>query len=316
MAAFVTRTLDQSLKRGSRRAALDQWWTANDTSWMTKRGFISGSSGFAKSDGKHLWAIDSSGLKRIDPADDTETLYGGMNSVTAVLIAMGRVFATGNINGSYVLYQVDPTLVPGSPGSVTVVATGLGSQPRSLAFDGKKIWTANQGSSVSLIDPANNFSVTTRPLGIQPSGILFDGGNIWVTDGGNGNLIKMDAFGFVVQTVVLGGDAGFPTFDGTNIWVPDQSTGKVNVVRASTGAQMATLQLNGAHNFLAAAFDGERVAVTDLSGYVQLWRATDLTHLESVQIDDPRTPLGICSDGTRFWVSMRSDNNGGYLLSF
>src|SRR5215471_6315317 len=27
MAAFVTRTLDQSLLRGSRRAALNQWWT-------------------------------------------------------------------------------------------------------------------------------------------------------------------------------------------------------------------------------------------------------------------------------------------------
>src|ERR1041384_5805665 len=29
MAAFVTRTLDQSLRRGSRRAALNQWWTPN-----------------------------------------------------------------------------------------------------------------------------------------------------------------------------------------------------------------------------------------------------------------------------------------------
>src|SRR6266404_3073624 len=27
MAAFVSRTLDQSLKRGSQRAALGQWWT-------------------------------------------------------------------------------------------------------------------------------------------------------------------------------------------------------------------------------------------------------------------------------------------------
>src|SRR6185295_8206178 len=27
MAAFITRTLDQSLKRGSRRAVLDQYWT-------------------------------------------------------------------------------------------------------------------------------------------------------------------------------------------------------------------------------------------------------------------------------------------------
>src|SRR6266850_1875848 len=30
MAAFVTRTLDQSLKRGNRRAALQQWWTPTD----------------------------------------------------------------------------------------------------------------------------------------------------------------------------------------------------------------------------------------------------------------------------------------------
>jgi hypothetical protein len=28
MAAFITRTLDQSLKRGSQRAALGQWWNA------------------------------------------------------------------------------------------------------------------------------------------------------------------------------------------------------------------------------------------------------------------------------------------------
>src|SRR6185369_8657775 len=29
MAAFVTRTLDQSLLRGSRRAALNQWWNSS-----------------------------------------------------------------------------------------------------------------------------------------------------------------------------------------------------------------------------------------------------------------------------------------------
>src|SRR5436853_5127525 len=27
MAAFITRTMDQSLRRGARRAALNQWWT-------------------------------------------------------------------------------------------------------------------------------------------------------------------------------------------------------------------------------------------------------------------------------------------------
>ena len=37
MAAFVTRTLDQSLKRGNPRAALGEWWT-NQTTRRTRLG--------------------------------------------------------------------------------------------------------------------------------------------------------------------------------------------------------------------------------------------------------------------------------------
>src|SRR6185295_3640343 len=32
MAAFITRTMDQSLRRGNRRAALQQWWQPNTDS--------------------------------------------------------------------------------------------------------------------------------------------------------------------------------------------------------------------------------------------------------------------------------------------
>src|SRR5436190_2497603 len=53
MAAFVTRTLDQSLKRGSRRAALDQWWVPKDQSDARTRGFLEGTGlNYIKSDGK------------------------------------------------------------------------------------------------------------------------------------------------------------------------------------------------------------------------------------------------------------------------
>src|SRR5947207_15377024 len=34
MAAFITRTMDQSVKRGSKRAALDQLWTTQDSSTL------------------------------------------------------------------------------------------------------------------------------------------------------------------------------------------------------------------------------------------------------------------------------------------
>jgi YVTN family beta-propeller protein len=316
MAAFVSRTLDQSVKRGSKRAALDQWWLAKDEYSVIIRGSgIGGNFNYSKSDGKDIWVAAGSGIVRIDPVTDTQSNYLAQNTISPILIARGYVYAVGQTAQDYVLYQINPRLAPGVPGAVTIVTTNLGSQPRALAFDGKNIWSANQGGSVSLIDPANNFSVTTIPLGIQPTGILFDGNNMWVTDGGNGNLLKMDKFGFVIQTVVLGGDIAFPTFDGTNIWAPDPSAGKVYIVRASNGVLLATRQLNGAHNFLAAAFDGERVAVTDTTGYVHLWRATDFTYLGNVKTGELRTPRGICSDGTRFWVNMGSDSSG-YLLGF
>src|SRR5687768_12280072 len=35
MAAFTTRTLDQSLKRGSQRAVAKKWWTPQDANSMT-----------------------------------------------------------------------------------------------------------------------------------------------------------------------------------------------------------------------------------------------------------------------------------------
>jgi YVTN family beta-propeller protein len=313
MAAFVTRTLDQSLKRGSRRAALDQWWYAKDDSAARTRGILEGESlNYIKSDGKDLWTVSANGLSRIDPVTGNDTSYGVFNFPRGVLIAMGSVFVAAGSD----LFRINPKLSPNAIGAVTKVTSNLGVQPLSLAFDGKNIWTANQGGSVSIIDPANNFSVTTKPLGVQPVGILFDGKNIWVTDGGNGNLIKLDSFGFVVQTVVLGGDAAFPIFDGTNIWVPDPTAGKVYVVRAATGTLLATPQLNGAHNFITAAFDGERVAVTDTTGYIHLWNATNLSYLGNCEILDSRIPFGICSDGTGFWVTMKSDNNSGQILGF
>ncbi len=58
MAAFITRTMDQSLKRGSRRAALDQFWTpANENDiGLTTVGSVPR---LVKSDGADLWVANS-----------------------------------------------------------------------------------------------------------------------------------------------------------------------------------------------------------------------------------------------------------------
>jgi hypothetical protein len=63
---------------------------------------------------------------------------------------------------------------------------------------------------------------------------------------------------------------------------------------------------------MQAAFDGERVLVTNFGGdSVSLWKAADLTPMGTFPI--PARPYGVCSDGTKFWVSLRDSNQ---IVSF
>src|SRR5262249_10886094 len=103
MAAFITRTQDSALRRGSKRAALRQFWptTPNYASASGGLGTPSVGSGplAVESDGADLWVanINSNTVSRVRASDgkllDTWT---GATQANAVLVAMGRVFVTGN----------------------------------------------------------------------------------------------------------------------------------------------------------------------------------------------------------------------------
>jgi hypothetical protein len=314
MAAFTTRTLDQSLKRGSRRAALKQFWTPTSTDGLgiTTLG-LTDFPFLVESDGTDLWVANSgSGTVSRVRASDGKLLetWTGANFASGVLIAKGKVFVTG-INAPGTLYQIDPTQ---AAGAVTTITTSIDDSPQGIAFDGSRIWTANIFGSVSIIT-LNPLSITTVPIGIGYSaGILYDGANMWVANGrpGTGKLLKLDSNGSIIQTVDVGSGPNFPVFDGTNIWVPNFASNTVTVVRASTGAVVATLTGNGLSAPQTAAFDGERILVANTDGSsVSLWKATDLSPLGSVSLGS--TPVGTCSDGLNFWITLR---NPGKLVRF
>jgi hypothetical protein len=155
MAAFVTRTLDQSLKRGSRRAALKQFWTPTsaDSLGLTT---VGNSPVFIASDGADLWVSkpSSSTVARVRASDGKllET-WTGAGQPWGVLVAKGLIFVAGQ-NGQ--LYQIDPTQ---PVGAVTTLTSALGDTPRGISFDGARVWTANFGGSVSI--------VTLNPLSIK-----------------------------------------------------------------------------------------------------------------------------------------------------
>jgi len=311
-AAFVTRTLDASLYRGSRRAALGQWWNSMPHFdlglWITSVGVEPGQ---IASDGADVWTANGGDatVSRVR-ASDGKLLDSWTGAIGAggIVVAMGRIFITGK-NSPGTLYMVDPTQ---PAGAVTTVANTLDNVPIGLTFDGQKFWTASSlfGHSVSIVTPGPTlpWPVTIVSAGfINLTGILFDGNNIWVADVGDSSLKRLNASGQILQTIPVGASPWFPTFDGHNIWVPVFGDNSVVVVRASDGVILKTFSdANGDRNGLSsprsAAFDGRRVLVTNQDGSLSLFEASSLNPILTVPTGLD-IPYGACSDGVNFWVS-------------
>ena len=167
------------------------------------------------------------------------------------------------------------------------------------------MWTANSAGSISRVRLSDNNVATFTSGFSQPVGITYDGAFLWVTNQGNDTLTKVNpANGAVAQTVGVGNSPSHPVFDGNNIWVPNFGSDSVTVVRASDGTVLGTFTGNGLAGPRAAAFDGERILITNTEGGVSLWKATDLTPLGTVSVGTGTSPYGACSDGLNFWISL------------
>jgi hypothetical protein len=308
MAAFTTRTLDQSLKRGSRKAVTKKWWTPEDANSLTLTN-VGDDPEQVEFDGTDLWVTNNSTdtVMRIRPSDGKliET-WTGATEAWGIVAAMGKIFITASRSPGR-LYMIDPTQ---PAGAVTTLTSSLGNTPQGIAFDGSRIWTTNVSlpGSVSIVS-FNPTTVTTVSTGfVQPKGILYDGSNIWVTDQSANTLLKLNSDGSIAQSVNVTPSPHFPVFDGTNIWVPGASVTVVRVKDAegnplASAFVLATLTGNG----VAAAFDGERILVTNFGGHsVSLWKAADLTPLGSFPTGANTTPLGACSDGLNFWITLEA----------
>jgi hypothetical protein len=320
MAAFISRTMDQSLKRGSQRAVAKKWWTPQDANSLTLTTVGSGPI-LTAFDGTDVWVahLASNNVMRVRPSDgkvlDTWT---GANSAVGVLAAMGKIFVTGQggTGNPGRLYMIDPAQ---PAGTVTTLTSNLGEAPEGIAFDGSRIWTANAGGSVSIIS-LNPTTVTTVTTGFNAlGGALFDGANIWVA--ALNGLHKLNSDGSIAQTIT-GPGRQYPVFDGINIWAPNQSANTMTVVRVKDASGnpltnafvLATLTGNGLTSPVSAAFDGERILVTNLTGNsVSLWKAADLTPLGSFPTGPSTVPIGACSDGLNFWITFQ---NAGKLARF
>ncbi len=312
LAALLARSASGAGRaQGSRRAALDQFWTTK-VALDFSVGFLGSNNLFprrCKADGADIWVTHpADGRVSRVRASDNRVLeaWTGASAAEGVLHAQGLVFVTGSTNpGS--LYVFDPGEAPGTVIAIPLTSP-LGANPNAIAFDGNFIWTANLDGTVSRVVPASTFpwsSATIAGYG-TPYGILYDGAHVWITDTAGGRLLKLNSHA-IEQIVPVGANPSHPIFDGTNIWVPNFGSNTVTVVRASTGAVLATLTDNGLAGPRSAAFDGQRILIVNEVGEsVSTWRAADLAPLGSVPTGGSSAPYGACSDGVNFWVTLQA----------
>ena len=316
MAAFLSRTVDRTLQRGSRRAALKRFWTPQNATVLGLTTLGVTAPQFVESDGTDLWVtgVLSGSVARVRGGDGKVLeVWTGATGDESLVSAMGAIFIAGYASPGR-LYRINPSQ---PAGAVTTLASNLGDSATGIAFDGAKIWTGNGNGTISIVTPGATipWSVfTTAPGIVSAKGMLWDGANMWATDYDGFKLLKLSDTGSILQTVTLSGRPQFPVFDGTNIWVPTGGD-TVTVVRASSGAVLSALTGNGLNFPFQAAFDGQRILVTDDGGDgVSLWKAGDLTPLGFVSTGTSSFPAGACSDGTSFWIVL--SNATGQLARF
>ena len=86
---------------------------------------------------------------------------------------------------------------------------------------------------------------------------------------------------------------------------------------AAIKAMTTTLTGNGLNGPGAAAFDGQRILVTNVTAgadRVSLWKAADLSPLGNFGTGAGTVPTAACSDGINFWITLRSP--AGHLARF
>jgi hypothetical protein len=165
MAAFVSRTLDQSLKRGSRRAVLKQWATP---SALGQSGLevtlIDALPQLVECDGTDLWVANqgSGTVSRVRASNGSlvGTFWGATNP-TGVLVTYGYIWVTGFTNPGR-LHFINPKDSTGAIGPGFVV----GASPLGIATDGAGIWTANNSGSVSILS-LSTITITTVSAGFS-----------------------------------------------------------------------------------------------------------------------------------------------------
>jgi hypothetical protein len=311
MAAFVSRTQDSALRRGNKRAFMQQWWTPRLYQILGSADL--GSAANPQDvvfDGADLWVVnrDSETVSRVRASDGRllQTWTGAFDA-RGIIACLGRIWIVGDG-----IYFISPESTSGG-GVATLTANILNGQ--AITFDGEYFWTAHLTAIARTNLAGIHTSYGTDFDGV--SDILWDGANLWVADttpsSNEPDLVRRvdPGTGAVLENITVGFSPSDLLFDGANLWVSCSFSDRITVIRAVGGLRGTVIQTitgNGLDSPAGMAFDGERVLVVNTgggagAGSVSLFKAADFTPLGSLSIGGNSYPNAACSDGVNFWIT-------------
>jgi len=201
-----------------------------------------------------------------------------------------------------------------------------GTNPEGIAFDGKYIWTANNGAntnSVSKFDVATQRLVATYPVGLAPDGVAYDGSYVWVTNSyGNDVWVLNRDTG---QRIGAHPTGLFPLsiiYDGQNMWIGNgigvnvgtqiSAKSSLTKIRAADGAALGTFTIGNHVRGLVS--DGASIwACNSNDNTVSRLRISDDALLGTYRTG--KEPRSIAFDGANIWVANSGEDSVTILAS-
>lgn len=198
-----------------------------------------------------------------------------------------------------------------------VIQLPSNANPEGILFDGRFIWTANNGAganSVSKIDPKTLTLLATYPVDANPDGVAFDGTYIWVTNSNSNNVTRLDRqTGAIQRTYATGSFPLSIIFDGKNMWIGNgqsdsfgnYTTGSVTAIRAYGGVYLGSIPVGKTVRGLL--YDGTYIWICNSAdNSVTLLRAADGTRAGTYAAGP--APRALAYDGTRMWIANSTTN--------
>jgi YVTN family beta-propeller protein len=259
-------------------------------------------------DGTRLWIGDGQAVEAVDPdtgerlGQTASSTYGGFPA--ALTFDGRRVWVLmASLHGYYGLHAIDPET--GTIGESVFYgnlgAFGTDEFVVSLAFDGTRLWIADQSNDTLVaVDPDTGMESALIPVGGDPLAVTAARGRLWVAQRADNTVKAIVPMAIPSAPVEVGVGAAMPLAAGDRLWIanpPGHSVVAIDLTDGAVGVPIWT-----ENQPTALAYDGQWLWVANFTTQT-VQAITPATGDKGPAIEVDGSPTRLAFDTQRLWVA-------------